>query len=154
MNAIALALALYTVTGMTAEPEVRVVRLGSDVAFAPSAEFLQRAIRLLSSCSVDSTSYAASPSAWDAALNARSLVHIKFATPHSLELVGEPVAIDEILIPLPEGKWPAHLFLRSGGVTRAFTKYRPGPLKGLVWAPPLALSAESPYSQLAEFADK
>ena len=154
MKVLALALALYAVTGVTAEPEIRVVRLGSVVTATQIADLVSQATRLLSSCSVDSTSYAVTPSSWDVAFGARSSVHIRFATPQQLELDHKPIKVDEILIPLPEGTWPAHLFVRSGGVTYAFTKYRPEPLKGLVWDPPLALADEPPYSQLSSSTDE
>jgi hypothetical protein len=149
VKAAALALLLYAVAGLAAESEVRVVRLGTQLAPGANSDVVAKVIRLVATCSVDSTSYAASPSAWDSALASRSLVHVRFQAPRRLDLRDTQLAVDEILIPLPDDHWPAHFFVRAGSAIHAFTKYRPEALKDLVWDPPLALQTESPYAGLA-----
>ena len=111
MKAAALAIALYAFTGTTAEPQVRVVRLGTEVIPVAIADLASKATALLQSCSVDSTSYAASALGWEAALAAESLVHVQFPIPQQLELAETSLAVNEILVPLPSGRWPAHLFV-------------------------------------------
>ena len=58
-------------------------------------------------------------------------------------------AIEEILVPLPEGKRPAHIFAKSGTNVLSFTKYDPIALKMVAFEPALHLSSVEPYASLA-----
>jgi hypothetical protein len=145
---------LCAVTAVAAEPEVRVVRLRSEISPASANDLSAEATTLLLSCSVNSTRWAASESAWDAATFAPSFVHVRYQNPKTLQLAESSVAVDEFLIPLPNDGWPAHFFVRSGDAILAFTKYRPQALKKLVWGAPLELHAEPPYSGLANLPEE
>ena len=60
----------------------------------------------------------------------------------------ETRSIDEILLPLPEGKWPQHIYARAGKETLSFSKYSAVPLKDIVMDAELRLGAVPPYDFL------
>jgi len=57
-------------------------------------------------------------------------------------------AIREILLPLPEGKWPSHIYARTEKETISFAKYSGVPLKDIVMDDRLQLGAVPPYDFL------
>jgi hypothetical protein len=60
----------------------------------------------------------------------------------------EEKSIDQILIPLPEGTWPDHIFSKSGTNILSFTKYDPVALKRVAFEPVLHLASVAPYAAL------
>jgi hypothetical protein len=58
-------------------------------------------------------------------------------------------AVREILLPLPEGKWPSHVYARTEKKeTISFAKYSGVPLKDIVMDDRLRLGAVPPYDFL------
>jgi len=144
-----LAFILYVGASSAADPEVRVMRLGVRGVHSADSELVSKTIALLQSCSSKSTADTASTTAWSDALDSASSVHLRYAAPIALELAGEVLVVDEILVPLPATHWPEQLLARSGEVVYALAHYQPGALKNLTWDDSLALSGESPYRGLA-----
>jgi hypothetical protein len=143
-----------------AEVQVQVVRHNRDVAAPTNATFLTNVIALLRRCSVESTVYAVKAGTWSEMLHSDSFVHVTFSTARKLRLMASDNqgwavrAIDEILVPLPEGKWPAHIFARSGTNVFGYTKYDMRDLKSVALEPALQLSSVSPYSEMAKFPER
>jgi hypothetical protein len=144
----ALLLALYAAGGITAEIEVRVVRFGEEVP-AAHTDVASRTLELLNSCTIESTSYAAHPSAWAAALKAESLVHLTFTSSQEMHFEGKARRIDEVLVPMPKDQWPSHILVRSGKAYLAFTFYDPRAFRDLVWGAPFELQNTPPYDAFA-----
>ena len=143
-----------------ADVQVRVVRHRKDIAAPQSAAFVPNVIALLHWCSVDSTAYAMKTDTWQQMLRSDSFVHVTFSPARKLNVEasddhgrGER-AIAEILVPLPEGKWPAHIFAKSGTNVLAYTKYDPRDLKSVALDPALELSSVAPYSSLTKLPDR
>lgn len=143
-----------------ADVQVRVVRHKQDIAAPQSAAFVTNIIALLHWCSVDSTAYAVKVETWQEMLRSDSFVHVAFPAPRKLGVEGSDNhgrverAIDEILVPLPEGQWPAHVFAKSGTNVLSYTKYDARDLKSVALEPALQLSSVSPYSGMAKFPDR
>ena len=58
--------------------------------------------------------------------------------------------LDEVLVPLPAGRWPDHFFARSGSNVLSFTKWDPAALGRVVAEPALELSTVPPYAALMQ----
>ena len=135
-----------------ADVQVRAVRHKKDITAPTNATFVTNIIALLRRCSVDSTAYAVKPETWSENLRSDSFVHVAFSPSRVFRVMGSDQqawadrAIDEILVPLPEGKWPAHIFARSGSNVLAYTKFDPRDLKAVALEPALELSAVAPYN--------
>ena len=134
---------------------VPIVRHGTNLTERPSAAIATNVIKLLQSCSVCSTAYAVKAETWRDFEHSDSFVHVRFSAPRKLSVevsdnqgLAER-AIEEILVPLPEGKWPTHIFAKSGTNVLSFTKYDPVALKRVALEPCLHLSSVEPYASLA-----
>ncbi|MSP37115.1 MAG: hypothetical protein EXR70_01315 [Deltaproteobacteria bacterium] len=143
-----------------ADVRLRVVRHGKNLAAPQSAEFVTNIIALLRSCSVHSSAYAVRADTWTEALRADSFVHIAFGAPTKIRVKSsnnqtwEETGIQEILLPLPEGQWPGHIFAKSGTVVMSFTKYDPLALNRIAAEPALALLSVEPYAALTKMKEK
>lgn len=139
-----------------ADVQLRIVRHNKAVAEPPSVAFTTNIIALLQSCSVHSTAYAVGAESWQEMLRSDSFVHLAFAMSTKVRVMGpnnqvrKERSIEEILVPLPEGKWPACIFAKSGTNVLSFTKYEPVALKRVVFEPALQLSSVRPYDYLAK----
>jgi hypothetical protein len=158
-------LLIATTLGGNAEDNIvgmQMVRHGTNVTERPSASLTTNVIRLLQSCSVSSTAYAVKSDTWGDLLRSDSFIHLSFAAPRKLEVMlntsldaarqPQKESIDEILVPLPEGKssyGPLHIFAKSGTKVLSFTKYDPTALIVVAFEPALHLSSVYPYSKLA-----
>lgn len=141
------------------------VREGMTLPDQPGPLLITNVIRLLTSTSYQSTSYAVKSNTWETLLASDSYVHVKLDPPRNLLLFAPPpadirdrgkredVAISEILIPLPETEYPQHLYARSGTNVVAHTKYAPMPLKRLILEPALKLRNHKIYKQFADLPD-
>ena len=153
-----------TVGGNAEDNSVRIqmVRHGTNVTERPSASLTTNVIRLLQSCSVYSTAYAVKSGTWQDLLGSDSFIHLSFAAPRKLDVMlntsldaarqPQKESIDEILVPLPEGKssyGPLHIFAKSGTKVLSFTKYDPTALIVVAFEPALHLSSVYLYSKLA-----
>jgi hypothetical protein len=138
-----------------ADDQIQMARHGTNVTERPSAAFATNVIKLLQSCSVYSTAYAVKAETWRDFEHSDSFVHVMFSAPRKLSVETSDNqglaerAIEEILVPLPEGKWPTHIFAKSGTNVLSFTKYDPVALKRVALEPCLHLSSVEPYASLA-----
>jgi hypothetical protein len=138
----------------TSRVEVTVVREHSKLALAAHDRLAQKVVRLLESCSVNSTTYAHPEALWERGRASPNFVHLRFAKSRELQVMSvgnqgfEARAVDEILLPLPRGAWPDHVVVKAQGGTFSFTKYTPQALGALVSEPALGLSRSSPYDSL------
>ena len=143
-----------------ADVQVQIIRYKKDIAAPTNATFVTNIIALLRWCSIDSTAYAVKPETWAEKLRSDSFVHITFSTSRMLRVMGADQqglmdrAIDEILVPLPEDKWPTHIFAKSGSNVLAYTKFDARDLKAVALEPALELSSVSPYSGLTKLPDR
>jgi hypothetical protein len=146
--------ALGTLSALADELQVRAVRHGKDIPIARKDAMAANVVALLESCTVNSTPNAGSAEAWRQQLAGDSFVHVVFPKPRELHLktqdnqMRELRAVREILLPLPEGKWPSHLYARSDKDTLAFSKYSGVPLKDIAMDPDLKLGSVPPYDFL------
>src|SRR3954471_22319568 len=101
------------------EVQVRVVRQKKEIPAPQNAAFVSNVVALVRGCSVDSTVSAVKPDTWEQTLRSDSFVHVTFPGARKISVMGsdnqarEERAIDEILVPLPERKWPAQIFAKS-----------------------------------------
>ena len=156
--------ALFPAQGNAAEPaHVQIVRGGKEVRQSPKSNFVPNVIALIESCSVHSTAYAVTNSTWTNLLQSPSFVRVTFTPARKLNVMMTPgvgarervvTEIDQVLIPLPENNWPAHMYGRIGDQIYSFTKYNPIALKHLVLEPALALSSTKPYSGLINLPER
>lgn len=152
---IVVALASTAATALAAEADIRIVRHGREVATLAGNRIAEKLRTVVESSTVHSTTPDDPEAAWIRAVGSGSFVHVVFAAPRTAKLNGYPngqpkaIVIHEILLPLPEDSWPAHVFARTEGNTiQAFTKYDPLALRDLVAEPDLRLRSIRPYSQL------
>ena len=137
-----------------ADMQVHAVRQKKDVPVSHGERLATKLVALAESCSVNSTAYAVSGDTWAQALASDSFVHVVFLEPRRARLESrddqsrEGRPIREILLPLPEGGWPRHVFVRSGTDTLAFTKYDPLALQEVVLEEELRLLTVPPYEYL------
>ena len=137
-----------------ADSQLHAVRQKKDVAVSHGERLATKLVALAESCSVNSTAYAVSGDTWAQALASDSFVHVVFLEPRRTRLKSrdnqsrEERPIREILLPLPEGSWPQHVFVRSGTDTLAFTKYDPLALQEVVLEEELRLLTVPPYEYL------
>jgi len=152
------AVLLYSVVFATvADDQIRLVRHGRDVTERPSAVFTTNVVKLLQSCSVYSTAYAVKAETWREMMHSNSFASVTFTSAKKLTVMvatgagprfREEKSIDQILVPLPEGTWPEHIFAKSGTNILSFTKYDPVALKQVAFEPALHLSSVAPYTVL------
>jgi hypothetical protein len=107
-------------------------------------------VRLLESCSVDSTTFEDQPAAWNDIPRGGSYLRVVWPEPRGIMAPdGELLRIDAVLVAIPEGGSPRHLYVKSGGQLRSFTKYRPEVLLAIGLEPVLGLADKEPYAHLA-----
>lgn len=143
-----------------AEVELLAVRHGHNVVVSDSERLAAKLIALVESCSVNSTAYAVSGDTWAQIVASGSFVHVAFSEPRRVRLmsnnnqVREQRTIQAILLPLPEGRWPAHVLVRSGNDTLSFTKDDPLILREVVLEQELQLLTVEPYKFLVSLPRK
>jgi hypothetical protein len=137
-----------------ADFQLHAVRQKQDVAVSHGERLATKLVALAESCSVNSTAYAVSGDTWAQALASDSFVHVVFPELRRVRLESrdnhsrEERSIREVLLPLPEGSWPKHVFVRSGTDTLAFTNYDPLALQEVVLEEELRLLTVPPYEYL------
>jgi len=65
----------------------------------------------------------------------------------------EEKSVDQIIVPLPEGTWPNHIFAKGGTNVFSFTMYEPFALKKVAFEPVLHLSSVEPYAFFARLGE-
>jgi hypothetical protein len=133
-----------------ADFDVRIQSHGTNVTQRPASDFATNVLKLFRSCSIDSTAYAAT-NAWETLLARDSFIHVRLSIPVTFRETGE-TKMNEVFVPLPSGKFPAHLFARSGTNVFALTKFDPVALGRVAREPALGISAVEPYGSLARLA--
>jgi antitoxin (DNA-binding transcriptional repressor) of toxin-antitoxin stability system len=134
--------------------QVRAVRHGQDVVISQRDNLAANVVAMLESCTVNSTENAVAEGTWAQQLAGDSFVLILFTKPREVYVKAadnesrETRAVSEILLPLPEGKWPQHVYARVGTETLSFSRYSAVPLKDLVMDGELRLGAVPPYDFL------
>jgi hypothetical protein len=133
-----------------ADVDIRAVRDNRPVAIHDGPASLEKLIALVQSCSVDSTLYAVSSTTWAQTIASGAFVHALFPEPRLMQLLSfdNPRYVGEILLPLPDGRWPDHIFIRSGGDTLSVTKCHPLALRDLVDEIDPELLTVEPYKEL------
>lgn len=137
-----------------ADTRVRAVRNNQPVPISATERLAAKLVAVVESCSVNSTAYAVSLDTWKQLLASESFVHVSFSPPRRLLVersdnqAREERAIREVLLPLPEGKWPSHVFAKTDDETLSFTKYSPLALREIVLEQELRLRAVPPYDFL------
>jgi hypothetical protein len=153
--AVVLALACGTASVRAADIELRAVRHGRSVRVADVARLGAKLVALVESCSVNSTAHAVSSETWARIAASDSFVHVAFTEPRRARLMGndnrerDQRPIHAILLPLPEGRWPAHVLVRSGNDVLSFTKDDPLVLREVILERELDLLTVEPYKSLA-----
>ncbi len=139
---------------------VRAVRHHQTVTVSAPEALAARLVALLDSCSVNSTAYAVSADTWAGMLASSSFIHVVFVEPRRARPMSDgdgtqaPRFIREILLPLPEDKWPAHVLVKSEGKTLAFAKYDPLALRDIALVRELRLQTVRPYDSLLRLPDR
>ena len=119
------------------------------------AKLMEDLQALLQSCSVDSSKNA-SRTKWENLLKSPSHLHYKmpdnlsFHLPLQAEIQADVV---EIILPLPKGEWPDHVYVKNAKGYFSYSKYGPKELKKIVGHPEIGLSSVAPYSSLAGLAE-
>ena len=151
---LALALAWSGTQVFAAQPEVQVIRNGQATTVSRPEQLVAKLSTLAESSSVSSTAYAATVTTWKQLLASESHVRVLFPEPRILSLTlhngqaQQPQQIHGLLLPLPTGEWPAHVFVNTGTKLISLTKFSPLVLKELVLEPDLQLSTVKPYTSL------
>jgi len=150
---IAAGFVLGALSALADDLQVRAVRGGHAVPIARVADMAANVVALLESCTVNSTQ-SMPEKAWEQQLAADSFVYVIFPKPRELRLKAEDnetrqaTAVKEILVPLPEGKWPQHVYARTDKETLSFSKYSGVPLKDIIMDSDLRISSVPPYDFL------
>lgn len=154
LRALMIAFACAATSTSAADVAAHLVRHGHDVVTPDGERLARKLLAVVESCSVNSTSSAVPESDWPRMAASDSFLHVVFSPPRLALLVDRegqrrlPQAVREVLLPLPEGAWPAHVFVKTGRGTRSFTKYDPFVLRDLISEPGLQLLSVAPYTQL------
>jgi len=133
--------------------QVRAMRGGRPVTIAQKADMAANAVALLESCTVNATQ-SMPEKAWERQLEGNSYLHIVFPKARELRLKAldnesrATLAVKEILVPLPEGKWPSHIYARTEKEALSFSKYSGVPLKDIIMDPDLRIGSVPPYDFL------
>jgi len=150
---IAAGFVLGALSAMADDLQVRAVRGGHAVPIARESDMAANVVALLESCTVNSTQTMGEKT-WEQQLASDSYVHVIFPKPRELHLKSEDnqtrqaTAVKEILLPLPEGKWPSHVYARTEKQALSFTKYSGVPLKDIIMDGDLRISSVPPYDFL------
>lgn len=146
----------FAAFGAFAGDDVRAVRRGSEVSLGAPARVADLLAAELESCTVLSARWGRAADLWDHALASDSFVHATYSPPRKMTLYAQDnhrrveYEVREILLPLPEGRWPGHDLARIGGEAFAFAKCDPVRLIGIIREPDLGLAEVPPYKSLLE----
>jgi hypothetical protein len=138
-----------------ADVNLRVVRNKQNIAISSGERLATKLIALVESCSVNSTAYAVTGDIWAQVVASDSFVQVVFSEPRRIRLVSQNnqtrlqrLVREILLLPLPESRWPEHIFVKSDEDTLSFTKDNPLVLKEVVLEQDLRLHAIEPYKSL------
>ena len=143
-----------------ADIQIRAVRDKHQVGITHPERVAASLVALVESCSVNSTAYAVSDDTWARALDSESFVHVIFSDPRRIRLKGsnsqerEGQIVQEVLLPLPVGREPPHIYVKTGKETLSVTKYDPYALRELALEEDLRLRNVPPYDFLSNLPSK
>jgi hypothetical protein len=152
----ALLAAITAASALAASDDVRAMRGGQAVTLANPARVADHLAADLESCTVNSTAMRPIAGAWEDTLASGSYLHAAYSPPRHMSLFTEGNrhrvrrAVDEILLPLPDGAWPKHNLARIEGKVSAFVKCDPKHLMKIILEPELALRDVRPYKSLID----
>lgn len=152
----ALSFVIVAASAFAAGDEVRAMRGGQAVRLANPARVADTIAADLESCSVNSTALRPIAGVWEEALASGSYLHATYSPPRRMALYTEgnqrrrTSAVDEILMPFPEGAWPKHNLARIEGKVSAFVKCDPQHLMKIILEPELGLREVQPYKSLMD----
>lgn len=137
---LALVLAVVAHGALAQSVELHVMHDGTRPA-VDNEQVVAALVGLVESASVDSTSYVRPAERWEKTLGARVFIHALFDAPREISLRMQndveplrPSAVSEIVVMFPAGKWPSHIFVKTGDEVRSVTKYSPCALERVVKA--------------------
>jgi len=134
--------------------QVTVVRDGAPVAVRDPARVAEKLVRLVESCSYDSTTQVGPGVRWDRDRAAPAFAQVTFTPARELRVWTSntngrgPLRVEGILVALPRDAWPDHVLVQGEAGAMAVTKYSPYALKALVDEPDVGLSGVPPYDEL------
>ena len=140
---------LWLALPAAAHDRIEIVRNGVRVTEPAGAGLERDLVRLLASCSVESTDYAVKPGTWAELRQSGWRVHLDLVTPMAIPTKAGTVWATEILVVLRPDMYPGHIYLRMGDKVQSFTKYSPEALLAVGRDPAVQLAGTRPYLELA-----
>lgn len=131
-----------------AHDRIEIIRAGVPATLEPRGQLERDLVRLLASCSVDSTGWAVKPATWAELRRSPWRVHLNLVTPLKVQTQAGVAWATDILVLLRPDSYPGHVYVKLGQDVRAFTKYHPGMLLAVSRDPALGLIGARPYAQL------
>jgi len=132
---------------------IEIVRNGKAATERHGPALEANLVRLLASCSVESTEYAVKPSTWAELRRSPWRVHLNLVTPNRtrtrLRTGAGDIWASDILVVMRPDSYPGHVYVRVGDTVRSFTKYEPGALLAVGRDPALQLARTRPYLELS-----
>jgi hypothetical protein len=150
------AFAIAAVSTASGGDDVRAVRRGHAVALSSSARLADNLARELESCSVNIARWGPAADMWDHALASDSYLHATYSPPRKMTLHAQDnlrstvYEVQEILLPLPEDKWPPYDLARIGGEVYAYAKCDPVRLMDIIREPEIRMQEIHPYKSLLD----
>lgn len=131
--------------------QVRAVRDKQAIRVAQPERVAAKLVAIVESSTLNSTAYAVADDTWNRVQGSASYVHVVFPGPRNVRVKGggnqpaEERMVREMLLPLPPGTAPPHVYVRSGKETISLTKYDPRALRELALEEELRLKDLPPY---------
>lgn len=151
-----LAFVIASTPAVAGGDQVRAVLRGHEVTLSNPARVADKLAADLESCSVSLARWGRAVDMWDHSLAADSYLHATYSPPRKLTLYTQGnqrravYEVEEILLPLPENKWPPHDLARIGSEVYAYAKCDPRRLVEIIREPELGLRNVHPYKSLMD----
>jgi hypothetical protein len=151
-----LAFVIASTSAVAASDQVRAMRRGQEVTLSNPARVADKLAADLESCSVSLARWGRAIDMWDHSLASDAYLHATYSPPRKLTLYTQGnqrravYAVEEILLPLPENKWPPYDLARIGGEVYAYAKCDPRRLVEIIREPELELRERQPYKSLMD----
>jgi hypothetical protein len=152
----ALAFVIAAASSVAGGDDVRAMRRGQAVTLSNSARLADNLARELESCSVNAARWGRASDMWDHSLASESYVHATYSPPRKMTLYTQGnrrrtvYEVQEILLPLPENKWPPYDLARIGGEVYAYVKCDPLRLMDIIREPEIGMEEIHPYKSLLD----
>jgi hypothetical protein len=152
----ALAAAIALASTAASADEVRAMRRGQPIVLSNPAAVADHLAAELRSCTVNTARWGRAAELWDHALASDSYLHATYSPPRKMTLIAQdnqghrPYEVEQILLPLPENKWPSNDLARIQGEVFAYAKCDPLRLADIIREPDLGLAQVQPYKSLLD----